>query len=391
MGVDGSAANAPAAHRVLMTADTVGGVWQYALELCRGLTRRGDSVALATMGREPDREQRREADAVDGLTLYPSRYRLLWMDDPWLDVQRAGEWLRALEAELRPSVVHLNDFGHGMLPWHAPVLLVAHSCVLSWWQAVHGGAASADWTRYEDTVRQGIHAADLVVAPTRAMLDAICRHYGQPRSMRVIGNGRRAPQAAAQREPLILSAGRLWDPAKNIEALVAVAPRLAWPVCIAGERTHPDGRGETRIGQAPPNVRLLGRLASAQLQHWHGRASIYALPARYEPFGLSALEAALSGCALVLGDIPSLREVWGDAALFVPPDDHDALAHALQRLIADDILRAQYGARARSRAHRYPVEAMVDAYRQAYAGIGSAERCRSGIAEQQPRPAEALP
>ena len=59
-----------------------------------------------------------------------------------------------------------------------------------------------------------------------------------------------------------------------------------------------------------------------------GRAAIYALPARYEPFGLSILEAALSGCALVIGDIPSLREIWADAALFVPSDGHDApLAH----------------------------------------------------------------
>jgi glycogen synthase len=57
---------------------------------------------------------------------------------------------------------------------------------------------------------------------------------------------------------------------------------------------------------------------------WYARASIYALPARYEPFGLSALEAALSGCALILGDIPSLREVWLEAAPYVSPDDESA-------------------------------------------------------------------
>ena len=60
---------------------------------------------------------------------------------------------------------------------------------------------------------------------------------------------------------------------------------------------------------------------------WLRRATIFALPARYEPFGLSALEAGLAGCALVLGDIP-MREVWHDAAMFVPPEQPAALENA---------------------------------------------------------------
>jgi hypothetical protein len=58
-------------------------------------------------------------------------------------------------------------------------------------------------------------------------------------------------------------------------------------------------------------VRCLGPLEASELAGWMHRAAIYALPARYEPFGLSALEAAQAGCALVLGDLSSLREVWG--------------------------------------------------------------------------------
>ena len=46
-----------------------------------------------------------------------------------------------------------------------------------------------------------------------------------------------------------------------------------------------------------------GQLTTAEVRNVINTASIYALPARYEPFGLSILEAALSGCALVLGDI----------------------------------------------------------------------------------------
>ena len=95
-------------------------------------------------------------------------------------------------------------------------------------------------------------------------------------------------------------------------------------------------------------------------------SAVYALPARYEPFGLSALEAGLCGCALVLGDIPSLREVWGDAATYVDPDDTSALAHTFNALVADERTRADLGRRARARALKYSPTRMVDGYLAAY-------------------------
>jgi glycosyltransferase involved in cell wall biosynthesis len=90
------------------------------------------------------------------------------------------------------------------------------------------------------------------------------------------------------------------------------------------------------------------------------------LPAKYEPFGLSALEAGLAGCALVLGDIPSLREVWGDAATFVPPDDDAALLAALEALVRDRALRDAASERARRRAASYTPAAMAARYTNTY-------------------------
>lgn len=366
-----------------MTTDTVGGVWQYSLELARQLVAHGDEVVLAALGGEPDDAQRREAAAIAGMTLHTSGYRLAWMCAPWDDVARAGDWLLRIARRVRPDVVHLNDYSHGGLPWDAPVLMVAHSCVLSWWQAVHGTAPPASWNHYADHVRSGLQASQRVVAPTRAMLDATVRHYGPLADTQVIHNGRSAPAAATvrhqavEREPLVLAAGRVWDAAKNLAALARVAPRLDWPVCIAGDEHGPDG-GRVQLA----GVRMLGRLSSSQLAPWFTRASIYALPARYEPFGLSALEAALSGCALVLGDIPSLREVWGDAALFVAPGDDAALEQALQTLIHDPPLRDEYAQRARHRARRYSPDAMCEAYRACYAEL----RHRRGEALPMARP-----
>jgi glycosyltransferase involved in cell wall biosynthesis len=182
---------------------------------------------------------------------------------------------------------------------------------------------------------------------------------------RVIPNGRDARQfRPGAKEPVLFSAGRLWDEAKNLEALEQVAPRLPWPVYVAGENHHPDG-GEAR----PHHTRLLGRLSQRALSAWLSRSAIYVLPARYEPFGLSVLEAALSGCALVLGDIPSLRETWRNRAVFVPPDDPDALETALRSLIDNPDRRAALSLAARNRALELTPERMVGSYLTAYGEV----------------------
>jgi glycosyltransferase involved in cell wall biosynthesis len=365
-----------APRRVLMTADTVGGVWSHALELAAALGERGVRVSLATMGAVPTSAQRAQATSLPGLELHASEWRLEWMKSPWDDVRRAGQWLLGLEHELAPDVVHLNQFAFGALPFAAPKLVVAHSCVASWWRAVHRQLAPASWDTYRRTVRQGLDGADLVGAPTEAMLSSLALDYGYIHGGLVLPNGRSAAMfAPGDKEPVILSAGRLWDAAKNVSALQAVATRLPWPVCVAGSASAP-GAGEKSI-QAP-GVLWLGELAPDAMPAQFARASIYALPARYEPFGLSALEAALSQCALVLGDVPSLREVWGDAALYVQPDDHDALQAALMRLIDDAPLRQQMAHRAAERARHFTPARMADAYMSAYGRLLAPAASRAG-------------
>lgn len=363
--------------KLLMTTDTLGGVFVYATELIAALQRFEVEVVLATQGAPLTDDQRVLLASLNNVSLYESDYRLEWMNNPWEDVRDAGQWLQWIARREQPDLIHLNDYSHGGLRWTQPVLMVVHSCVYSWFLAVRGEQPDASWESYRRRVTRGLRRADLVVAPTAAMLASAETTYGPFRASQVIVNGRDRLDAPQTKSALILSAGRVWDEAKNIGMVARAAARLRWPVYVAGQCQHPDGGGERRFD----GVRFLGRLASDALADWYGRAAIYALPARYEPFGLTALEAGLAGCALVLGDIPSLREVWGEAALFVDPDDDDALVATLNRLADDCSLRTTMADRAQRRARQMTASRMARAYFEAY----------QQLLQHSLRPAAALP
>jgi len=112
-------------------------------------------------------------------------------------------------------------------------------------------------------------------------------------------------------------------------------------------------------------------------------AAIYAAPACYEPFGLGILEAAHSGCALVLSDIPTLRELWDDAAMFVEPHNPEDITAALQLLCRKPELRADLQAAASARAGHYRIETTAAKYSALYDGLlgrASASRYREARA-----------
>jgi glycosyltransferase involved in cell wall biosynthesis len=357
--------------KVLLATDTVGGVLTYTAGLGRALEARGHEIVVATMGPRLRSEEQRTA--LPG-RVHESDFRLEWMEDPWEDVAAAGQWLRELEEEERPDVVHLCSFAHGAVDFAAPKILVAHSCVLSWWRAVHGSEAPPEWDRYREEMAAGLRGADAVVAPTGAMLRELERdHELAPGRATVIHNAVAPPpllptglkQSHIDRNRpvdrgdggFVLGSGRFWDAAKNLAALDAAAAGLEWPVVVAGD---------LGAGPAPRHAECVGALAPAELAALRRRALIYAAPALYEPFGLGILEAAGDGCALVLGDIPSLRELWSGAALFVDPRDHLALHEALAALIASPERRAELAAAARMRAGDYSIDLFSQGYERLY-------------------------
>lgn len=363
--MSGSPARRGHLHRVLMTADAVGGVWTYTIDLCRGLANYGVEVVVLSMGRLPSEQQMQEASDLPNVTLIAKDYRLEWMKGCEADLQLSGELLLALELQFHPDIIHLNTYWHATLPLQAPRLLAAHSCVPSWWAACRGTQLPEEWSNYVTWLRKAVAMADMVVGPSAAYLREFQRLHGTVPRWRLIRNGRDPSlYRTGPKRNLVLAAGRLWDDAKNIAALCDAAGGLEVPIMVAGDETGPHGECAPHS-----NVEFLGPLPPSELANRMANASIFVSPARYEPFGLTILEAALSGCALVLGDIPTLRELWDGAAVFADPCDPGQLRSVLRNLCENTGLAAEFGARANARATRYSLEKMTQSYHQTYCAL----------------------
>jgi glycosyltransferase involved in cell wall biosynthesis len=171
------------------------------------------------------------------------------------------------------------------------------------------------------------------------------------------------------KDDMVMSVGRLWDPGKQVSLLAQ--QELPCETFLIGSTEDPDGNSQLSLfeaaGERKININFKTQQTEPQLRQLYGRCSIYAATSRYEPFGLAPLEAALSRCALVANDIPSLREIWGDAALYFHHNDARSLGVAIRSLLADPDLRRDYANRAlRYAQENYTAARMTNDYLALY-------------------------
>ena len=362
--------------RVLITADTVGGVWTYARELVTGLSRRGAHVTLVSFGHMPEPRDLAWTEGLRNFDIRPTAFGLEWMQDSAQDIEASSEYLLNVIRDVKPDVLHLNQYCYGALDVDIPKVVVAHSDVVSWWVAVHGQEPpETDWIRwYREVVQQGLSGATSVLAPSRWMLSQIETYYGEQQSAQVIYNGR-SPQwfnPHGDKENLVLTVGRLWDPAKQVSLLAKCD--CGWPSIIAGETQHPDQayRTETKRIVCEGMLELKGKQTPEQLRVLFARTAIYAATSRYEPFGLAPVEAALSRCAIVANDLPVFRELWGEAACYFRTDDVASLRATIAALRHDRNRLRQQAELAYQRARRhFSAERMVDEYLEMYQALSA--------------------
>jgi glycogen synthase len=362
---------------ILVTADTLGGVWTYTRELVTGLVRRGDRVTLVSFGDIPASLQTHWMDGLANLDYRPTAFKLEWMLDSEADMEASSQYLLATIEESRPDLLHFSQFYYGALPCDIPRVVVAHSDVVSWWMSVHRQLPpETDWLRwYRQIVTRGLHQATTVVAPSRWMLEQIELHYGKLRSGAVIHNGRSPslfnPYISKQETTVTL--GRLWDSGKNVSLLLK--REMPGSVRIVGCDRHPDLQNHSFVAETiRPNISLDPQQDERQITQTLARAGIYAATSQYEPFGLAPVEAALSRCAIVASDIPTFRELWEGAAIFFRNNDPESLSEALERVQRDRALRLSHGNMALRHARQhFTADRMVAGYKNLYHKLAPAQ------------------
>jgi glycosyltransferase involved in cell wall biosynthesis len=272
--------------------------------------------------------------------------------------------LSRVARQFRPDLLHSTQFCFGALPLDTPKLITAHSDVLTWADACRPrGLERSRWLQqYQSLVTQGLQSCDAIAFPTRWMALELARHYSALPPSYVIRNGRTFdPPVSRLRAVQAVTVGGLWDEAKNIEMLREVNSPV--PIYVAGERQLGNSVTPRQVGRSI----LLGALPESSLLTLEARSSIYIETSIYEPFGMAPLEAALCGCAVVANDIPSVREVWGDDALYF--DGPRALSTLLLQLSRGERQLAEARGRSLARAKELTAQGMTEGYEALYKAL----------------------
>ena len=160
-------------------------------------------------------------------------------------------------------------------------------------------------------------------------------------------------------DPILLCVSTL-HPHKNLDRLIRAYARKprGLPLVIAGMQGFHAGRLDRLITELKleNRVQLTGWIPRDELYRLYARARAFIYPSTFEGFGMPVLEAMAAGVPVACSDIPPLREVADDAALFFDPVNEEAIERALDSISSDTSLRERLSAEGRARARQFTWE-----------------------------------
>jgi glycosyltransferase involved in cell wall biosynthesis len=243
---------------------------------------------------------------------------------------------------------------------HPLIALVHHPL------ALESGISAAEAERFLQRERAALAYSDNVIVTSPATARLLSADYGVDSAditVAVPGNEPRAPAAGSRDSTLALLAVGSLVRRKGYDVLVAALAELRdlpWRLTIAGDATRDPATAQEldadiRRRGLGERIALVGAVDDGRLGELYGAADIFVLPSRHEGYGMAFSEAIAHGLPVVgttAGAIP--ETVPDDAGLLVPPDDSDALAQALRRLIEQPGERRRLAAGARAAAGLLP-------------------------------------
>jgi glycosyltransferase involved in cell wall biosynthesis len=336
-----------------------GGLRTYILGLVRALADRPD-LAITLVTPFPA-----EAHDVGDATVVPTGVdttnplrRALW---------RMSSLRSLIEStEAKVLLIPLHEMPLRKVP--IPTIMVVHDVGAIAAPALYGRAA---WARYTATLGWACSAASAVVCVSNASFLELHLTTGvEPNKCRVIGEG---PQLLETGEesgpapvdgPYVLYVGSMYR-FKNVPTLVHAFHDTSLPAKLVmvgpisrAERAELDG---WRSGLPAGRVEHRGFVPPGELALLYQHAVAVALPSLHEGFGLPALEAMRADVPLVASPVSAIREVAGDAALYVDQPLHpQAWSNALHLVCGDSARRADMVSRGRERASAHSWQRVAD-------------------------------
>ena len=282
-----------------------------------------------------------------------------------LDVYHAPNYLIPLPAFPRRRrratvrcVVTIHDVIPMIFPHHAPRSRKSRVYPLYRRLMIEIARRADQIISDSETSRRDVISYLRIMGPAQAKVHAVycgvAPHF-RPVASAPLRNGDPRHEPAT-----VLYVGRA-DPYKNLVALVQAfaqaRKRCPFPMQLAlvGARDarYPEAERRAQELGIAADLKWIGRLSDQELAETYRQARVLVMPSRYEGFGLPVLEAMASGTPVICGDIGTLREIAGDAATFVDPDDVDGLAQQLVRILTEPASAAGLVSNGLTRAARF--------------------------------------
>lgn len=367
--------------------DPVGGMQTHTAALTRALDRRGvaQTVLTAARRRAPRLELVGERSRVVRLGIPIQRARQLYSLPAAVRAQQLAREADVVHVHLGEDVAVLPLGYAAARCRRLPLVVTVHSSVRHTLVAVD--ARTRLLIRLGGPIEEWVsRRADAVIALTDRLARLLADGGVDPRRVTVIPSGvERTLFAGPHDDPFsevrgrrVVFVGRL-SRQKGLDTLVEAAARLETPdasVLVVGD--GPDREHLMRLVtqlNLDGRVRLLGFLPHERVPAVLAHADVLVLPSVYEELGSVLVEAMHSGVPIVASRVGGIPDAVGEeAALLVPPGDPDALAGAVDRVLAESALAKRLTDAGRRRAERYDWDHLADRVRVVYEAVARGAR-----------------
>ncbi len=357
-----------ALNLIYLVPGETGGMEVYARELLTRLAALDgvDPVAIVNRVAAEDRDAPWSTAVESVVAPVDARDRKQWVWGEQRHVPR-------IATELGADLVHsLASTGPGRAAGGPPRVTTVHDLHYAVAPGAHFGLRGLGM---RVLVPMAVRGSERIVADSQATKDDVVRLLGTPadrvdvvhlattlpEDVTPVGEGELRRGLGLGDRPVLLSMAAK-RPHKNVEGLIdalAGIPRERRPVLVVpGYPTEhePVLRLRAAARNVSDDVLFPGWMSRAQVEGLWRIATAHVLPSFYEGFGLPVLEALARGVPSACSDRASLPEVAGGAALLFDPSDPAAIRGAVERLLADDALRADLRERGRARAQAFSWE-----------------------------------